>query len=55
MIYRYGNAWEIDKAGTYTIDFWPRRVTWPAFGFSVAAFVVALGYVGFMLVRRNRR
>ena len=55
MIYRYGNAWEIDKAGTYTIDFWPRRVTWPAFGFSVAAFVAALGYVGFMLVRSNRR
>ncbi len=41
----FGNAWEIDRPGQYRIDFWPRKLVWPAVITSAAAIVGSLLYI----------
>ncbi len=45
LAYGYGNAWEIKSTGTYRIEFWPRKLVWPAIAVSVAAAVGSLLYI----------
>lgn len=52
LAYGYGNAWEIDQPGQYRIEFWPRKLVWPAV---IISAVAAVGSLLYMLIVSKRK